>query len=144
MKKLIPILFLLFVSLNTLAQQKNKERIKALKVSVITQKLDLTEKEAQTFWPLYNAHDKAMSDIKFNDIRAIRKDIRANSEQLTDKKAEALLIRLDKAENKLHALRMAFSKDLSGVLSPKKILLLRIAEDDFRRKMFEQFKKRKH
>jgi len=39
---------------------------------------------------------------------------------------------------------MAFSKDLSGVLSPKKILLLRIAEDDFRRKMFEQFKKRKH
>lgn len=143
MKKLIPIVLLLLVSLNTIAQQKNKERIKALKVSVITEKLDLTEKEAQKFWPIYNAHEKETSAIKFNEVRSIRKEIRENIDTLTDEKAKELLTRLNKAENKMHDLRIEFTNDLSSILSPKKILLLRIAEDDFRKKMFEQFKKRK-
>jgi len=144
MKHLKLLALLLFVSINAMAQQKHKDRIKTLKIAVITQKLDLTEKEAQKFWPIYNAHDKEISAIKSNDIRAIRKDIRENIASLTDDKATLLLARLDKAEDKIHALRIQFSKDLSSVISPKKIILLRMAEDDFRRKMFEQFKKRKH
>ena len=34
-------------------------------------------------------------------------------------------------------------KDLEDVLSAKKILMLRKAEDDFKHKMFEEYKKRK-
>ena len=32
----------------------NREKIKAMKVGFITEKLDLTTAEAQKFWPVYN------------------------------------------------------------------------------------------
>ena len=131
------------MSLNITAQHKNGERIKALKVSVITEKLDLSEKEAQQFWPIYNAHEKETSAIRFKEVKAIRQEIRENIATLTDDKANELLTRLNNAENKMHELRMEFANNLSGILSPKKIILLKIAEDDFKKKMFEEFKKRK-
>ncbi|MDB4402410.1 hypothetical protein N9169_02970 [Algibacter sp.] len=138
MKKLLPFIILLFVSLNIAAQHKNRERIKALKASVITEKLDLTEKEAQQFWPIYNAHEKETSEIK-----SIRMEIRENIENMTDKKANELLKKLSKAENKMHKSRLEFANNLSGVLSPKKIILLKIAEDDFKKKMMAELRKRK-
>ena len=143
MKKILPFILLLFISLNITAQHKNGERIKALKVSVITEKLDLSEKEAQQFWPIYNAHEKETSAIRFKEVKAIRQEIRENIATLTDDKANELLTRLNSAENKMHELRMEFANNLSGILSPKKIILLKIAEDDFKKKMFEEFKKRK-
>lgn len=143
MKKILPFILLLFMSLNITAQHKNSERIKALKVSVITEKLDLSEKEAQQFWPIYNAHEKETSAIRFKEVKAIRQEIRENIATLTDDKANELLTRLNNAENKMHELRMEFANNLSGILSPKKIILLKIAEDDFKKKMFEEFKKRK-
>ncbi|GAA4933471.1 hypothetical protein GCM10023314_02420 [Algibacter agarivorans] len=129
--------------MNITAQDKNKERIKALKVSVITEKLDLTEKEAQQFWPIYNAHEKETSEIRFKEVKAIRKEIREHSDTMTDEKANELLTRLKKAEIKMHNLRMEFANNLSGILSPKKIILLKIAEDDFKKKMFEELRKRR-
>jgi len=143
MKKLLPIILLLFVSLNITAQHKNRERIKALKVSVITEKLDLSEKEAQQFWPIYNAHEKETSAIRFIEIKSIRKEIRENIDTMTDEKATNLLKSLNKAENRMHKLRMEFANNLSGILSPKKIILLKIAEDDFKKKMMDELRKRK-
>ena len=143
MKKLLPIILLLFVSLNITAQDRNRERIKALKVSVITEKLDLTEKEAQQFWPIYNAHEKETSEIRFKEVKAIRKEIREQIDTMTDEKANELLTRLKKAEIKMHNSRMEFANNLSGILSPKKIILLKIAEDDFKKKMFEELRKKR-
>ena len=142
MKKLIPIL-LLVMSLNVAAQHKNRDRVKALKVAFITEKLDLTEKEAQEFWPVYNAFESQSSEIKYSELRSIRKEIKENSNTMTDADASKLIIRFNNAENKLHKLRMEFSKKLSAIIPPKKIILLKTAEEDFKKKMFEEFKKLK-
>ena len=144
MKKLLLLILMLFVSINISAQHKNRERIKALKVSVITEQLDLSEKEAQKFWPVYNAHEKETSEIRFKEVKEIRKEIKENIDTMTDEKANELLKRLNNAEIKMHQLRMDFANNLSGILSPKKIILLKIAEDDFKRKMIEELKKRKN
>ena len=142
MKKLLPIL-LLFVSLNIMAQNNKRERLKALKVSLITEKLDLSEKEAQQFWPIYNAYEKQTSKIRFEDIRSIRKEIRNNIDTMSDEKASELLNKLNKAEISMHKLRMGFTNKLTRIMPSKKIILLRIVEEDFKRKMLEEFKKRK-
>ncbi|WP_298238825.1 sensor of ECF-type sigma factor [uncultured Algibacter sp.] len=141
MKKLLTILLLL-LSLNVVAQN-HRERVKALKVSFITEMLDLTEKEAQKFWPVYNEHDKKIVKIRYQDIRSIRKEIKNNIESLTDAQASDLLLKLDAAEDKLHKLNLEFSKKLSGIISPKKIILLKIAEEDFKRRMLDELKRRK-
>lgn len=142
MKKLLPIILLL-VSLNLTAQHKNRERIKALKVSFITEQLDLSQKEAQEFWPVYNAFDAKTSKIKHEDIRSIRKEIRDHFNDISDEEASYLIKRFNDAENNLHVLRMEFSKKLSKIIPAKKIILLKVAEEDFKKKIFEEFKKRR-
>ena len=126
-----------------MAQHDKWERIKALKVSFITERIDLTEKEAQQFWPVYNEYENKINKIRYREIKSIRREIRDNIETLTDERAKALLNALNDAENKLHALEAEFPKKLSGIISSKKIILLKIAEDDFKRKMLEEFKRRK-
>ena len=51
----ITLIITLLLTMNVVAQSPEKrERIKALKVAFITEKLELTESEAQKFWPIYN------------------------------------------------------------------------------------------
>ena len=142
MKRLLPILlFLITISLS--AQQKRSERhakIKALKVAFITEKLDLSELEAQKFWPIYNAFDDKSTKIKFQDIRKIRYKLRQGVATMSDEEANELLSQLMKAEYELHNERVKLVGKLRSVISAKKIILLKSAEDDFNKRMLERFK----
>ena len=142
MKRLLPILlFLITISLS--AQQKRSERhakIKALKVAFITEKLDLSELEAQKFWPIYNAFDDKSTKIKFQDIRKIRYKLRQGVATMSDEEANELLSQFMKAEYELHNERVKLVGKLRSVISAKKIILLKSAEDDFNKRMLERFK----
>ncbi|KAB1069409.1 sensor of ECF-type sigma factor [Tamlana haliotis] len=142
MKKSLLIL-LLFSSLTVFAQKNKRDHIKALKVAYITEKLDLTSKEAQGFWPVYNTYEDKTNQIKHEEIRKIRREIKSNFESMTDAEAKALITNLNDAEIKLHQLRMDFANDLLDILPPKKIILLKVSEEEFKRKMFEEYKKRR-
>lgn len=132
------------ISMSAIAQKGDKrERIKALKVAFITEQLDLTTEESQVFWPIYNTFEKETNSIRFKEIRDIRKEIRDNLDTMTDADASTLIKRLNKAENRMHELRLGLSDKLKNVIPAKKIIRLKIAEDDFRRKMLNEFKRRK-
>ncbi|MDO7137674.1 MULTISPECIES: Spy/CpxP family protein refolding chaperone [Algibacter] len=143
MKTYISTLFVLLFTVSVFAQHKDRERIQALKVSFITEKLDLTAKEAQAFWPIYNAYDEKSRKCKYEDMRGIRKEIKENAATLTDAKAEELLNKFVQAENTLHQERVNLIVNLKKIISPKKIILLKATEDDFNRKLFDEYKKRK-
>lgn len=142
MKKFILPILILLISVSAIAQS-GREKIKAYKVSFITEKLSLTEKEAQQFWPIYNAYDETTSKIKRQDIRSIRREIKDNLDTLSDEKAKEILDKLILAENKLHEENVKLANKLLKVISPKKIILLKVAEEDFKRKLLNEFK-RKH
>lgn len=116
-------------------------KIKALKVSFITERLALTETEAQKFWPVYNAYDESTLKIRHTDIRNIRHEIRGNINTMTDEQAKKLLDSLSKYEKQLYDEELKLNKKLQGIISPKKIIQLKVAEEDFKRKLFDQFKK---
>lgn len=145
MKRLLPILIFL-ISVNVFAQQNREgrhEKIKALKAAFITEKLNLSEQEAQKFWPIYNAFHQNTIKIKYQDIREIRRELKKEIETLSDKKANTLLNRFIEAENKLHNEKVLLIEKLRLVISAKKIILLKSAEDDFNKKMLEQYQKRR-
>ncbi|MES2517086.1 MAG: hypothetical protein V4585_03195 [Bacteroidota bacterium] len=65
---LITILTLTFTSF-VKAQDENprgKEKIKAAKVGLITNRLNLTEEQAKTFWIVYDEFEKKRSEIRKN------------------------------------------------------------------------------
>ncbi|MBU2950075.1 hypothetical protein KO493_05120 [Tamlana agarivorans] len=142
MKKLL-IICLLFSSLTMLAQKNKRDHIKTLKVAYITEKLNLSSKEAQEFWPVYNAYEANTNKIKHGELREIRNEIKSNFDAMTNEKAKAIIAKQNKAEIKLHQLHMNFSKDIAKILPTKKIILLKVSEDDFRRKMLDEYKKRR-
>lgn len=142
MKKAL-LIFILLWSLNLVAQHDRREHLKSLKIAFITEQIDLSEKEAQQFWPIYNAHENELNEIRFQDIRAIRMQIRNQIDSMSEEKAKDLLNKLNAAESRMHALEADFTKKLEGVISSKKIILLRIAEEDFKRKMLEELKNRR-
>jgi hypothetical protein len=39
-------------------KQNRAEKVQALKIAFITQKLDFTSEEAQRFWPVYNRYER--------------------------------------------------------------------------------------
>lgn len=144
MKRFLPLIIIL-LSFSVMAQQRgqNRERIKALKIAFITEKLDLTEQEAQKFWPVYNAFDEKQSKIKHEEMRELKMKARQNFADMTDAEATEVLDKIVSSDNKLHKLKQDFIKDLKPILPAKKIILLKTAEDEFNRRMLDEFKKRR-
>ncbi len=139
MKTIIITLALCF-SLSTFAQPN---KIKSLKIAFITEKLNLSEKEAQQFWPIYNAFDDTVSNLKYNELRKLGHEIKETYNSMSDDKANELLNKYVEIEEKMNSEEIKLIKKLRNIISSKKILALKNAEEDFNRKMLEEFYKRK-
>ena len=144
-KILFPIIFLLVASLSFSQGFKEKrEKVKALKVAYITEQLELTTDEAQKFWPIYNAFDENQAELRHEKMRAILDRFKpGNVEKLSEKDASNSLIQMEKIEEDLFNLKKKFIKDLQGVISAKKIIKLKKAEEDFNRELLKQMREKR-
>ncbi len=142
-------LFIVFISLNAIAQdgpfiRKKKEQIKSLKVAFITNELSLTSDEAAKFWPLYNAYEDKQQDIKKQKLKSYLDRMDDDSiDKLSDKEAANLLTQMESSEDDLYQAKKKFVASLKGVISPLKILKLKKAEENFNRKLLQQYRDRK-
>lgn len=140
--KIISIVFLLF-ALNTKAQPnpEKKEQIKALKVAFITNELSLTTDEATKFWPIFNAFDAKQQEIRSTKTKSlIKKMSDEDLDKMTDKEANYLLTQLENTEEELFFNRKKLLVSLKGILSPIKLLKLKRAEDNFSKKLLQQYR----
>nr|WP_321245816.1 hypothetical protein [uncultured Psychroserpens sp.] len=141
MKKIAFTLLFIVITMSAFSQGKDKrERIKALKIAFITEKLELTETEAQNFWPLYNAHE-ANNDALRQQSRQNRKG--ADLESMTDADAKSMIDKMLVLEQQKLQLRKQFATDLMKVIPAKKVILLKISEDEFNKRMFNEIRKRR-
>lgn len=142
MNKSIPIaLVLTFLALNMYAQRPIRDRIKTLKVAFITERLSLSTEEAQSFWPIYNAHDEKILAIRRRERLELKTRIPL-VEDLTNQESAALLKKYLAIQNEKVRADEDFITKLQTVLAPKKILLLLKAEEDFKKRLLQQYGKR--
>ena len=140
-KLLLILLFLL--SIHSFAQshmEDKKEQIRALKVGFITNELALTTDEATKFWPIYNAYDDKQFEIRHQKMKAFKQRMDADLEKMTEKEASALLAQMENTEDELYQIRKKFVANLKGILPSVKIIKLKKAEDDFNRKLLQQYR----
>lgn len=147
-KNIISIL-IIFISLNAIAQDgsfvsKKREQIKSLKVAFITDELALTPDEAAKFWPLFNAFEDKQQEIKKQRLKGYLDRMDDDSfDKLSDKEAANMLAQIESSEDELYQARKKFVTSLKGVISPIKILKLKKAEENFNRKLLQQYRDRK-
>ena len=140
-KLVLIIVFLLSIQL--FAQQprvEKKEQIKALKVGFITTELKLTSDEASRFWPIYNAFEDKQFDLRLQKMKAFRGRMDSDLEKISEKEASSLLAQMESNEDELYQARKKFIASLKGVLPSIKIIKLKKTEDDFNRKLLQQYR----
>jgi Spy/CpxP family protein refolding chaperone len=147
-KKILAIL-LLITSFNFYAQgesmKEKKEQIKALKVAFLTTELDLTAKEAEKFWPIYNSFDDKQFELRHQKMKAYQNRMNQVAlDKMSEKEASLLLTQMEGTDEELFLLRKNYVQNLKKVLPAVKIIKLRISEEGFNRKLLHQYRDRAH
>lgn len=130
---------LMFCTLLSNAQERSREKIKALKVAYLTEHLELTTKEAQEFWPVYNEYEKKRHELRHTQWIQIKSKLK-EVQGLNEEDAQKLLADYLKIEEKEEELEKDFLNRISQVISAKKTLVLMRSEEDFKRQLIKQYR----
>jgi hypothetical protein len=114
------------------------ERIESLRIAFITEKLALTSKEAQNFWPVFNEFSSQMKSLKEKQ-RELGKQIR-NKTDISDAEADKLI--QDQLQLRQQELDLAkkYTAEFRKVLQVKKVARLVSLEDEFRQQMMQRLR----
>ena len=124
--------------------KEKKEQVKALKVAFITTELNLTPEESAKFWPIFNAFEDKQQEIKKQKLRALLDRTDGNAiDKLSEKEAATLLTQMESTEDELYQLKKKFVASLKGILPATKILKLKKAEEQFSKKLLQQYRDKK-
>ena len=145
MKKII-ILLSLFICTISFGQdfERRAERVKALRVAFISNKLDLTSQEAEKFWPIFNKFSDSQTNLHKQKRQLMLKLRPENTVGMSDSATLKLLNESENIDADLENKKRQFVKDLQGVISPQKILLLKKLDEDFKSTLLKQFKNRRN
>ncbi len=145
MKNIVYCYLILFAFLNAKAQTGNegraekKERVEAMKIAFLTEKLELTAKEAQVFWPLYNEYENKLDGFRKNR----KKDalsIAGGLDGLSEKEIETLVDAEIKLRQNELDIQKEYHEKFKKVLPIKKVARLYTAENDFKRQLLKKIK----
>jgi len=99
-----------------------RKDIRSQKKQIIAANLQLTDKEAETFWPLYDQYTAEL--VKINDAKyAAIKEYATNYTTLTDDQAVTLTRQIIGVDQSVAQLRMKYVPMFSKVISGKKTAL---------------------
>ncbi len=124
--------------------EKMRDEIEAIKIGLITRRLNLTEEEARAFWPVYNQYSE--------ELEAIRKQRRNEMRQMMDRDKDLSEGDAEKLVDNEIALRQKeldimkkYHSRFKQILPVKKVMMLYRAEEDFKRLLLERLhEKREH
>ena len=144
--KKITLILIMILSTNAFSQKglmskENREKIKSLKVAFITSELSLTADESAKFWPIYNSFEDKQQDIRKQKMRSFIDRMDGDElGTLSEKEASTLLTQIENTEEELYQAKKKLISNLRGVIPTIKILKLRKAEEDFNRKLLQQYR----
>ena len=139
MRQSILILFLLLSITNSYAQDSGvrEDRIQAVKIAYITEEINLTSRQSQQFWPLYNEYQAAVKSLN----QSYRKNIRLKD--MSDAEVTAYIeIKLTVEEQKI-ALQRTYLQKYLQVISIRQIARLYRAEQKFKKELLRRARERR-
>ena len=135
MKKIAIIVLSMTFTFSAFSQQmrdKIEQKVNIQRIAFLTQRLSLTETEAQQFWPIYN---------EFTDkLQQIRKPVKPEKpfDEQADADVEKMITAQFDRESRETDLKKEYFIKLKKVISVKKIAKLYKAEKDFRGELVKQ------
>lgn len=140
-------LLLLIITTAISAQNRNfrekKDQIKALKVAFITNELSLSSEEAAKFWPIYNEFEEKQHEVRLQKVKVFLERMdNSDIDKLSDKDALNLIAKIENNEEELFQAKKKYLNSIKTVLPPIKVLKLKKAEEEFNRKLLQQYREK--
>lgn len=143
MNKIAIIVLLFVLTIPCFGQEFSKlekiERIRAQKVAFITSRLNLSSKEAERFWPVYNEFFEKKEKLSDNK-KALTKELQQNGQNYTNDKKIQLADELITFKLKEAKLDQIYHEKFKMVLSIDKIIRLYNAENKFKNQLLMQIR----
>ena len=131
------LLSLVFVNTSLFSQGPNMERMKSQRVAFFTERLDLSEKEAQNFWPAYNDYSNQKERIN-RQSRSLTRYVSENINEMSEDEINVSLQKYIEFEKKSHQLFITYNEKFLEILPPKKVMKLYIIENQFKQYLLRQ------
>lgn len=119
-----------------------QEQMKAAKIGFLTRELNLSEEEAQKFWPVYNKFDNERETHR-RKMMALRLEANEAGDQLTAKEAEAAVEQYLQLRQEEVDMERRFYQSVKKVLPAEKVALLFQAEKRFQRELLRNLQQRR-
>lgn len=110
-----------------------REKIMSEKIAFFSAEMNLTPKEAQDFWPIYNAYCKEEDEAQRKIMRTFKELSEAINSEKSPKEISVLLDRYLNAREAKRNLSTNAAERFKKVLPAEKVAKLYIAEEKFRR-----------
>jgi hypothetical protein len=118
--------------------QEAMTKMKAERVSFLTEKLELSVEEAEKFWPVYNEYLDKREELMWGKREKMHKDF--DPSQLSEDQMSNMLNDILDQEIKLAQLKKDYFIRLKAVLPIKKVLRLNRIEQEFMNHMLNQIR----
>ena len=138
MKKLSVILLSVMFAFLFAQDMKNIENYRIYKMS---EYLELTPEQAETFFPLLRQHEKEMKTVKeeenvlYDELKAMQ----SGKEEASQEKLQDIMGKMQGLENRRMGLNQNFMKQSGKMLSPGQCAKIPTFEKDFRDHLKQQF-----
>lgn len=128
--------FLFVVGLSQVSQAQNKPdrghkgneaQVEAIKVGLITQRLELSTDQSKQFWPVYDNYSKEIHQIR-KDLRQLRK----RGLTLTDDELKKEMEKMFDLMEKEVTIQRKYHREFLKVVSPRQVAELYKAEMEFK------------
>jgi len=122
------------------AQQRDiQARLQSAKIGIITERLNLSSKQAQTFWPLYNELNSKKKELK---IELAKAKIDIQHSELNDENANAIIELYLNNQQKEVDLDREYMEKFKEVITPKQVVQLIKVEEDFKKMILQKLRER--
>lgn len=126
------------------ASAEKLQQIKQLKIGFITTEIDLTTSESTKFWPVYNEYQDRILDLIQRRNSTYDKNIKGkNVDKLSETDAKKVLEEMEEYESKILDYKQKMNSAFEPIIGSVKTIKLRIAEENFKRKLLNQYRKNK-
>ena len=121
-------------------RERIMEKMEAMRVAFLTNRLDLTTEESTRFWPVYNEYAKMRMELR-RDMREQQRDLKGKN--LSDEDSKRALENQIAIQEKELTLKKNYYEKFKAILPPQKLAKLEPAEMEFNQEVLREIKKRK-
>lgn len=135
------LLWLIFSMKFAVAQKPNvtKEEIESMRVAFITKFVDLNPQEAQLFWPVFNEYQQKQVELRksHKEVTGVQPE---QLQKLSDTEIQKLLDNHFLLKQKETELQKEYHARFLAVLSPKKVALLYLSQEEFKKYLLQKIR----